>query len=447
MKAKAPPPLPFYRNPRLAWAVGSLVIFALLVALFWKDLRALVGLTGFGWDFVRAILSLAFVFIAPMLARNWFDRLVSQFVMPVHTLEERREAYRHFQSFSSGLPGPAMFIKDGQIIASESEKAKANLAAGVILVDNVSGVVLRTDTEFRRAEGPGVVFTLPGEYIAGEPEPEAIDLRKQFRVREQVKARTRDGIEIKANIGVIFMLDSGEMQQPRSWKRPNQTPFAFSRKSALKAFYNRTYRDDAVGEWAEIPPILAADVWREVVSQYDFQWLFNSKNSTDSSLSKLQKDVLDRLTCRVNKDSPECQMLDRCGIRVLGVSLAGLELPLEAQKRRLENWREEWLKRAGEMSKEKDPAVVVEQEKGKQAARRAVLELLTRYVRDELAAGRKPTLEEVIVQLTEETRQIALDRSLNEEKLIYDWRKNIYNLVLWARRLETDQAPLHSPGK
>src|SRR3972149_4502721 len=197
---------PFSRQPRFVWTIGAILILGLVVLLYLDDLQALIQLD-FSADFWRALVSFGFAIAAPLVAQNLIHALVSQFVMPVYSLEERKQARDPFLRYSSGLPGPAIFVKEGQLVASAEEKSNLNLAAGVILVDNTSGVVLRTDTQLTRAEGSGVVFTRPGEYTAGG---EALDLRKQARRVEQVRALTRDGIEVKVDIGVTFMLESGE---------------------------------------------------------------------------------------------------------------------------------------------------------------------------------------------------------------------------------------------
>ena len=423
--------VPFYRNPRFLWILGALVIFGLLMALYWDDLQAFFSLK-FDADFLWALVSFGFAFVAPMVTRNLFDRLVSQFVMPVHTLEERRQAYEHFVRYSSGLPGPAIFVKEGQLVASEAEKANLNLLAGVILVDNASGVVLRTDTQLTRAEGPGVVFTRPGEYIAGG----ALDLRKQVRRAEQVKAKTRDGIDVKVNIDVAFILDSGEPKPLRDWKDPHQPPYAFNPESALKAFYGRAYRDNEQGEWDKLPPLLASDVWRELLNQRDFESLFSSSGSSMGLLDGLQYQTQSRLTgTGSDADSRESQVLAERGLRVLGVSLSGLILPDSVRQKRIENWRKDWEGRAGEMAAEKDPGIKKCRQEGQTAAREHALITLTQHVREALLKGRYPSLSEVIVGLAEASHRLAQDPTLQNGS---DLRKILEDIELWAQRLQSE---------
>src|SRR6185436_16349331 len=47
--------------------------------------------------------------------------IISQFVLPVHTMAERRATFDHFMQFVSGNAGPIIFVKDGQIVGRKEE--------------------------------------------------------------------------------------------------------------------------------------------------------------------------------------------------------------------------------------------------------------------------------------------------------------------------------------
>jgi len=427
---------PFYRQPRFVWTIGAILILGLVVLLYLDDLQALIQLD-FSADFWRALVSFGFAIAAPLVAQNLIHALVSQFVMPVYSLEERKQARDHFLRYSSGLPGPAIFVKEGQLVASAEEKSNLNLAAGVILVDNTSGVVLRTDTQLTRAEGSGVVFTRPGEYTAGG---EALDLRKQARRVEQVRALTRDGIEVKVDIGVTFMLESGEPKPLHDWTDPRQPPHAFSKENALKAFYGRTYRDNEQGEWAELPALLANDVWREQMMQRDFGSLFSSRDTSMALLDGVQYQIQSRLMgTGSDENSRESRVLAERGLRVLGVSLSGLTLPEDVRRKHIENWRKDWEGRAGEMAAEKDPGIRKCRQEGQAAGREHALVMLAQYVREQLLKGRRPSLPEAAVSLAEATRRLAQDPSAQSQPNgNADLRKMLEDMELWAKRLQSE---------
>ena len=56
-----------------------------------------------------------------------------------------------------------------------------------------------------RVEGPGLVFVEADEMVR-----DTLDLRTQFRTRKNVKALTRDGIEVQATLSTVFRLQRPE---------------------------------------------------------------------------------------------------------------------------------------------------------------------------------------------------------------------------------------------
>lgn len=436
---------PFYKDPRLQWGVVVLVLVSVLIYL-WADtllvflgpfLSLYAGQTPvFDGAFLQAAVTLAFAIFAAILTRELFYRLVSQFALPVYTPDERLQAVEHFMHFAGGRPGPAIFVKDGQLVASAAEKERRIVGEGVILVDSASAVVLRTDTQLTRAYGPGVVFTRKGEYPA-----ETFDLHKQTRrLPVKAKALTRDGIEVSVDLGVTFMLESGEREPFHNVDEPNVPPFVFSAEHALKAAYGKTYRDKTLGEWAELPPLVAADVWRELLIQRDFESLFSASDTSMTLLDGLQYQIKSRLMGTGSSEgSREHQVLAERGIRVLDVRLSGLSLSPDVQKKRLERWKEDWQSQAGEIPADKDQILKEWRQKGQAEARVEVLTRLTRPVREPLEQGKRPRIGKVdmVQRLAEGTHQLLQDPSLHGHQNIADLQKVIQDLELWAKRFRS----------
>ncbi len=161
--------------------------------------------------------------------------LVAQFVLPVRSAQERAIVVGRLLRYLAGLGGPVTFVHNGRAVESHGERKRKG--AGVLLVDAVSGAVLRTDVEFTRAVGPGLTFTAPGERLA-----EALDLRPQMRrvaarkptTAEAVErepgtslALTRDGIPVSADLSVTFILHPAGGPEPNFGRDPNGPPFVF----------------------------------------------------------------------------------------------------------------------------------------------------------------------------------------------------------------------------
>jgi regulator of protease activity HflC (stomatin/prohibitin superfamily) len=432
---------PFYKDPRLSWGVTIVILISVLIYL-WADtlrvfLQPFLSLYAgkppvFDGEFLQAAVTLAFAVFAAIVTRELFYRLVSQFALPVYTPDERIQALEHFMHYAGGRPGSAIFVKDGQLVASAAERERRVVGAGVVLVDSASAVVLRTDTQLTRAYGPGVVFTRKGEYPA-----EAFDRRKQTRrLPEKAKALTRDGIEVSVDLSVTFMLESGERQPFHNVDEPNVPPFVFSEEQALKAAYGKTYRDNTLGEWAELPPLVAADVWRELLIQRDFESLFSTSDTSMTLLDGLQYQIKSRLIGTTSGEpSREYRVLAERGIRVLDVSLSNLSLSPDVQKRRLERWKEDWKSQVGELPEEKDRTIKDWKRKGEAEAKVEILTRLTWPVREPLQQGKRPRIGKLhmVQSLAEGTRQLFHDLAFQNQPNI-DLQKVIQDLELWAKR-------------
>ena len=434
-------PIPFYRQPRFLWSLGVLALFVLLLGLYVDDLVAFyepfrrimldptAGLV-LGPDFWDAVLSFAFALVIPLVVRELFYRLVSQFVLPVNLPEERRQAMEHFLRYSSGLPGPLVLVQDGKLVVDPTRGGTTH-HAGVAWVNSASCLVLRTDTAFTRVRGPGVTFLRGGERLTDEG---TLDLRLQTRTAEAVHALTRDGIDVTVDIVVQFILDSGEPQPLRDWVDDESPPYGFSPRNASAAVYGQPYRDRTRGLWAELPPLVAADVFREELMARDFEALFSATDTGLPLLAAVQYQVEKRLTgLLAEAPAREQQLLAERGLRVLSVRFANLQLPEEVRKKRLANWREDWKSRAGELAAEKDPEVRQIRQQGQDAGRALVLGALTNPIIEQLAAGRRPGRREVALALTQAVRHLAQEPAVQGAANLPELKRLLDDLVIWVR--------------
>ena len=150
-------------------------------------------------------------------------RWVSLFVLPSKEINEGQQVYERLTEYIFKLHGPAVFVKNGELITRKEEQLKNGSTTGwfasLAFVDLASAVVLESRSHPVmnnlsnptassagsrppiRALGPGICFLRPGERIRG-----AVDLRKQFRSLKGVRGFTSDGIELETNVNVTFTL-------------------------------------------------------------------------------------------------------------------------------------------------------------------------------------------------------------------------------------------------
>lgn len=152
----------------------------------------------------------------------WLGVISFHSLLPVNGFRDIYRTAYHLLISILKKHGQAVFIRDGKKLATKDELKKQG--SGVVVVDFNSAVVLEErvpDARFLkklwqdiliglklidpytplRAEGPGLVFTRPGERIR-----DAVDLREQARVKKGVQAYTRDGIEVKTTVFAVFTI-------------------------------------------------------------------------------------------------------------------------------------------------------------------------------------------------------------------------------------------------
>ena len=287
--------------------------------------------------------------------------LISQFVLPVQTMRERRAVFDHFMQYVSGNYGPIIFVRDGKIIGRKEELRR--YGHGVALVDPVSAIVIeraaahhwwapavdpdqsreempqaaRSGPALVRAAGPGIDFIAPGERIVA-----SLDLRRQSRGMA-AQALTRDGIECSAYISVTFGLDpdperkaGAEAASPTARAERNQPAYHFNRGSAFRAVYGVALGEKQAVDWTELPLIVAVERFRDALSEFKLDELFQPTKPDTYPFSTFQGRVVSLV-----KEAP---VLRERGLIVYGVGIGNFSMPREVLNQRIRSWQARWQK-------------------------------------------------------------------------------------------------------
>ncbi len=280
-----------------------LIVSYLVIAYYIEDF----------WDNPEYIILDVIFFVALLI---FWLAFFSQFVLPVHTAPDRQKIFDRLITYMFGGHGPAIFIRDGQLIKREGEERKKG--PGVLWLDSASAAVTRTATAIKQTMGPGVHFIENKEFIAGtvdlhtqnhsvgpkesdkpfekQKEGQSDDEFKQIQDRrKQVSALTRDGIEVVPNISVTFRVDTGFPKdgQPGSRfgfrtgitkkdKENEKKDKEAVRKAILGEGINPTIQRDSPRHrvaWNQLPAIVAVDVWREYAAKFTLDELFKPEHS------------------------------------------------------------------------------------------------------------------------------------------------------------------------
>jgi hypothetical protein len=281
------------------WLIILIVLGAgtyLGVILFNGGLRA---------NLISMVFDLALAFVLFQLWLVFF----SQFILPVQTFEDRRKIHDRLVAYLGGTRGPAIFVRDGQIVADPEELHRRG--PGVIWLDTASAAVTRVGASFKNVFGPGVNFTQGNEYITAD---DVLDLHIQvhkigpgeeenpFETEEgsaaekdaiqgrglKVSGLTRDGIEVIPSIEVVFRLDTSEVKKgdpgslfgySKDREREKADKKAIERAVLGQAINPNQLSDTAYYQvaWNQLPAYLAADLWREFLSKFRLDQLFRAE--------------------------------------------------------------------------------------------------------------------------------------------------------------------------
>lgn len=395
--------VPFHRRPAVRTAFGILLWIAAYVLVFRAADPQGAGL---------ALALDAGLFVVAILLTLV---LVSQFVLPVRTLEERLAALARLVEYAVGVRGPVLFLREGETIAAKGEESRQG--RGVLLADYTSAGVLRTQTRYTRAIGPGVSFTETGERLAA-----SLDLRRQTRVvrgrtptaagpQEErgtdSLALTEDGIPVSAELEVTFMLDPGHRSRPREGQYPHLPPYESNPRAAERAVYGHAHRQDAPTEWSDLPLLITTDVWREEVKRWPLQSLISSSGQGPSALEQIESSMKSRLIASeadVDADGSqqvphEIDVLRRRGLRILDIEIGDLQVPEEVREEHLRRWREGWGSALEEGVLEARGRGQAARWSGEREGQASFLRQITRSLRRELAEGKRPGQRDSLVRL------------------------------------------------
>ncbi len=327
----------------------------------------------------------------------------SQYVLPLNHTRERFWVVVRLLLYMVGQHGPAIFIRDGEVIQRKREMEKPSW--GVVVLDTASAAVLRSALAFTRTVGPGTVFTRRFEKVAGAvslyrqsqmvgPKPgedpfapqgeDESDEAYQDRMqrRWETSALTRDGVEIVPNILTTFQLDDDPYDEKTNIKP--QTPNGTEKKARTQfvcdlVSVERAIRHESVDpqerlssqaryqSWNNLPAYLAVDVWRELVRKFKLDELFTfatinpAERTLETAYEKISKAVRERLTQKyvekldefgnptgIQIESQEYKILKERGIKVQAAAIANLRFERKVEEKLVAQWRANWLERAKE---------------------------------------------------------------------------------------------------
>lgn len=281
--------IPFYRKP---W-FNSILLTILLFGLY---IYKLVWGGGFLSNFLGIVLDFVLIILLYQVCIFFY----AQFLLPIHTLKDRQKIVNRLWLHAMNAHGPAIFVKNGRKVERLGESEKRG--PGVLWIDTASAVVTRTFTTFKQVMGPGVHFIEANEKIASiiglhtqtqaigpiggddpfiklmeNPTEEEQNKYKELLTRCMVvRALTRDGIEVFPRINVTFKIDAKPADSGKNGSHFGFNPDAVEKAARSEGISSApTSEGNRRVDWNQLPALITAELWREYLSKFTFNELFD----------------------------------------------------------------------------------------------------------------------------------------------------------------------------
>ncbi len=306
-------------------------------------------LCGFGLVFILCLLLISSQALLPVsnlqeIQRTAFHLLL--FVLRRHgPAVFVRDGIDNLTDEDKAREGPGVVVVDfnSAVVLEERISPQGLSRPFTKLSQKIFGVLgLGDQPDSPRACGPGIVFTRPRENIRG-----TVDLRPQFRVEPNITCYTREGIELSANVNAVFTIgqnpDVLEVTYVGDRRPENLRVISFSKVSDIhlrvagiqdeldetdqkeidhfRRVYQRTgrmtdytplssagklpvFNQDRVFAavfaqarnskeelllWSDLPTRVAAGFYREILSQINYDDLYDVNNVTSFPLPQYKR--------------------------------------------------------------------------------------------------------------------------------------------------------------
>lgn len=337
----------------------------------------------------------------------------AQFTLPLKTIDHRKDAFVRLLLYIAGAAGPVVRVENGEIKERKAEHEKTG--PGVVILDTASAAMIRTPAAFSGPIGPGVYFTDRFESVAGTVDlhlqknaigplesedpfaPQgAEETDAEFKARSErrylTQGVTRDGIDVAPRITVAVRLD---VEQNQGATRFGYSPEAVSRVITATPIDPNEKIEALVRKYdlTKLPLHLAADIWKECISRYTLDELFNAAPNQPTALQDIAQEIRNRLAnptyqerdavgrlTSVVRPSREFQILRSRGVRLEGTTLPYLKFPQTVEDQILNTWQSSWLLRARREREYIDQQRSYERERGRRSAVTVYANRVTHYL-------------------------------------------------------------------
>jgi len=269
----------------------------------WKVMRHIIAV-GVGWYFAYDA--------AVLLVRILYD------------LPDRASAQRFLSSLvnwsSQSKPlevTPAMLEdRSDSVLLRVGGPGQVKVPPGHVMVTELNG-------RFQRILSAGKHTLARYEYIHA-----VLNLQPQRRTLDQFTAYSRDGIELRVGISIVYRVKMGSQSATRD------NPYPYDETAVRAVAYLQTVVDEkgTLSTWDETPINMAKGTMISIMAGYRLDEIIFPERAGEEPYRTLRNELLRKL--RVS--------LDHLGIDLQGVSIHRLDLPEGVTEQYIDYWKSHW---------------------------------------------------------------------------------------------------------
>lgn len=314
--------------------------------------------------------------------------------------------YLVFNQPTKGLDGGGIQVRRVQFDEDKRNNPWLRVGGpGRFKVDNNDVIVTERNGRFWRVAGAGTYWLVPFETIRA-----VLDLRQQERANPLVRLMTKEGIELRTQVGVTYRLARGDNLPADGW------PLPFDHDAVRRAAYqDRVLPDGSVGNWEGVALGRVAGLLRQQVAQSELDELiypeisFPGRRGSDPHLE------LRQLVLREGRLA-----LQASGIDLLGVQLGSLQAPEPVRGQRVKYWQAFWDKQQRIDAADSEAEAMTRREFARAEGEAAMIEAIMESIQQARLMGSQYTPRQIMALRMIESleRLVEGSNSLAESPLL-----------------------------
>ncbi|MEK7277376.1 MAG: SPFH domain-containing protein [Chloroflexota bacterium] len=332
--------------------------------------------------------------LPPLVAFGLAVLLASNYVRDLFDLPDLTTGRRYLLASMFGQDLPVINIKGGGYEVAEKGKpgVRQRIMADTNPIPKIGGpgyvaIAAGNAALFERVGGPSQVAGAGLHFIRRfESLREVVDLRDQFRTRDEVRALTKDGVPVKVrNVQVSFRARTGNRA-----RTPDEI-FPFSISAIKHIAYGKTVAAEGTSVWSDGVPESVTKIIRDTISRTVLDDLVAKPKGEERDPREKIKATFDHKDTRKG--------FAGMGVDLLWVSLGHIETPQDVIDQRIRTWQAGWQQQDRVTMAEGEAHKLRLMEYARSLARLDFIEQITAGL--PLDVSDKPAIDEIFIQFAE----------------------------------------------